>query len=85
MCKNRGILHYGEEYLSRSQKMNAAAPEGTPPRRISNNILCNLFALTCLGEALRRVTILKNTTKIGLRCQYPIRFLRGPVAQKTCR
>jgi hypothetical protein len=38
--------------------MNAAAPEGTPPRRIGNyNIPRELIAPPCLGEALRRVIL----------------------------
>ncbi len=35
--------------------MNAAAPEGAPPRRINDET--PLIAPPCLGEALRRGTI----------------------------
>jgi len=34
-------------------RMNAAAPEGTPPRRIRNKELQKPTAPPCLGEALR--------------------------------
>ena len=39
--------------------MTAAAPEGTPPRRIGDlkKFKKNFPALPCLGEALRRVSI----------------------------
>jgi hypothetical protein len=41
--------------------MNPAAPDGAPPRRISiyTYICKNRTAPPCLGEALRRGTILK--------------------------
>jgi len=61
--------------------MNPAAPDGTPPRRISNNILCHPFAPPCLGEALRRVTSLNEYYQTGFKNQYPIRFLKCPVVQ----
>ena len=39
--------------------MNAAAPDGTPPRRIRDlNNIRNLHAPPCPGGALRRVTII---------------------------
>jgi hypothetical protein len=40
--------------------MNAAAPDGAPPRRINyrKNYLKNLLAPPCLGEALRRGTLI---------------------------
>jgi len=44
--------------------MNAAAPEGTPPRRISHKDWQNFIppkdfiVPPCLGEALRRVTLI---------------------------
>jgi len=38
--------------------MNAATPEGTPPRRINDtNFWEPLIAPPCLGEALRRGTL----------------------------
>ena len=48
-------------YLFRS---NAAAPEGTPPRRVRNKkIQRKPAAPPCLGEALRRGTLTKNIHK----------------------
>jgi hypothetical protein len=39
--------------------LNTAAPEGTPPRRIDDEKFKKNFpALLCLGEALKRVSIL---------------------------
>ena len=43
-----------------NERMNAAAPEGTPPRRISDKEIQKLPAPPCLGEALRRGTLQKN-------------------------
>ena len=41
--------------------INSAAPEGTPPRRISDNKECpeTYLAPPCLGEALRRVFLIQ--------------------------
>ncbi len=33
--------------------MNAAAPDGAPPRRINDGNVMKLLALPCLGETLR--------------------------------
>jgi hypothetical protein len=45
-------------HLSSSGTMNAAAPEGTPPRRISHKKnTMRLPVPPCIGEALRRVSI----------------------------
>ena len=41
--------------------MIAAAPEGSPPRRISNKQLKKIPAPPCLGEALRRGSIVNIT------------------------
>ncbi len=39
--------------------MNAAVPDGTPPRRISSKqTLTELTDPPCLGEALRRATVI---------------------------
>ena len=37
--------------------MNAAAPEGTPPRRTGDKNSGNFPARPCLGEALRQVSL----------------------------
>jgi hypothetical protein len=55
--KNHRILLNKEEYFPASYGMNAAAPEGTPPRRINNKYSKKNFPdPPCPGEALRRVT-----------------------------
>jgi hypothetical protein len=41
--------------------MNATAPDGAPPRRISNlKISANLVVPPCPGEALGRVTLMRE-------------------------
>ena len=55
---------------SQKLKINAAAPDGAPPRRISNQMSEKTFAPPCLGEALRRGTLSKSifSGKIALKC-----------------
>ena len=53
-CPNIGMVN------TSIKMMNAAAPEGTPPRRIRiDKFLKDLPAPPCLGEALRRVILQK--------------------------
>jgi len=39
--------------------MNAAAPEGTPPRRIGIGKIQKISCPPCFGEALKRATLIK--------------------------
>jgi hypothetical protein len=50
---------YDKNQILIRQAINAAAPEGTPPRRINNQMSGsgNLLAPPCLGEALRWGTL----------------------------
>ena len=42
--------------------MNAAAPDGAPPRRINDIFIFNILAPPCLGEALRRGGLVNITS-----------------------
>jgi len=70
--------------------MNAAAPEGTPPRRIDNYHKKNVHAPPCLGEALRRGTLVNSMIFLrriicNIRYDIPARNfpLIGAISEKT--